>query len=215
MVMRRIRKQSGGLFSRRLARRQAQGSRAPEGPVWVVGAAGVSDCRGRSEDCPLPVAAGTLCSQPGQGAVERTKPAPAVEPVADRLLRAMAGRNIPPAQAVADHGQYAAQFPPVVHPRNPLAQRKTRPDPPHSLRRPLPKISQGRTCCRLESSRTIQFRNLTASEPGCRLSGAPGGFGCARAGSRDGDVAAGPPSAATSRPRPAAARAARQVPVRR
>ena len=39
------------------ARREARGCRASEGPAWVVGAAGVSDCPGGSDDGPLSVAA--------------------------------------------------------------------------------------------------------------------------------------------------------------
>ena len=38
------------------ARREARGCRASEGPAWVIGAAGVSDCRGGSDDGPLSVA---------------------------------------------------------------------------------------------------------------------------------------------------------------
>ena len=40
------------------ARREARSSRASEGPTRALGTAGVQDCRGGSQDDPLPVTAG-------------------------------------------------------------------------------------------------------------------------------------------------------------
>lgn len=51
--MSRARKQSGGLFSRRLACREARGGRASEGLARALGTAGVPDCQSGSQDGPL------------------------------------------------------------------------------------------------------------------------------------------------------------------
>ncbi len=62
----------------------------------------------------------SLARQFGEYLVEHTEPAPAHEPVIDRLVRAIAGRRIAPAQTVSDDEDDTADDPPVVNPRNPV-----------------------------------------------------------------------------------------------
>ena len=78
-----------------------------------------------------PLRLGTLARQFGENLVEHAQPAPANEPVVDRLMRAIVSRCVPPAQPVLDHEDDAAHDPPVVHPRDPVRQRKIRLDTAH------------------------------------------------------------------------------------
>src|SRR5690348_15494857 len=67
----------------------------------------------------------TFARQFGKDIVEHAEPAPAHEPVIDRLVRTIAGRCIAPAQTVSDDEDDAADHPSIVNPRNPVRQRKT------------------------------------------------------------------------------------------
>lgn len=60
----------------------------------------------------------------GENAIEHAEPAPADEPVLDHLVRTILGRRIPPPQNVADDKDNPRNHPPIVHPRNPVRQRK-------------------------------------------------------------------------------------------
>jgi hypothetical protein len=83
-----------------------------------------------------------LAALGGQGReypVEHVHPAPADEPAVDRLRRAVCRSRIAPAQTVTDHEDDVAYDPPVIHPRNPMRQRKVRLDP---LYLPVRKLGQ-------------------------------------------------------------------------
>ena len=69
--------------------------------------------RGVDHD-PLRLAA--LLRQFGEDLVEHPKPAPANEPIVDRLVRAIVARSIAPAQSVLDHKHDGADDPPIVRP---------------------------------------------------------------------------------------------------
>lgn len=75
----------------------------------------------------LPALGGGL----GEDAVEHAQAAPADEPVVDRLVRAITGRCITPAEPVPDHENNAAHNPPVIDPRNAMRQWKIRLNPAH------------------------------------------------------------------------------------
>jgi hypothetical protein len=53
-----------------------------------------------------------------------SKPAPADEPVIDRLVRTILPRGITPAKPVPDHEHGGGHNPPVIHPRHAVRQRK-------------------------------------------------------------------------------------------
>ena len=62
----------------------------------------------------------TLACQFTEDFIEDTETAPAHEPVIDRLVRAVAGRCIPPAQSIFDDEDDPADHPPVINARNPM-----------------------------------------------------------------------------------------------
>jgi hypothetical protein len=63
--------------------------------------------------------------------VEHAQTAPADEPIVDCLVRAIVARSIAPAQPVLDHKHNRAHNPPIVHPRDPMQQRKIPLNPTH------------------------------------------------------------------------------------
>ena len=67
----------------------------------------------------------------GEDAIEDPEPAPAHEPVIDRLVRTIPLGSIPPHQAMLDDINDARDNPTVVHPWNAMRQRKKRLDPAH------------------------------------------------------------------------------------
>lgn len=70
-----------------------------------------------------------LGRQLGEDPVEHAQTAPADGPIVDRLVWAVTGRRITPAQSVPDHEDDAAHDPPVIDPRNAMRQREIRLDP--------------------------------------------------------------------------------------
>ena len=71
-----------------------------------------------------PVGFARLARKFGKNLVEHAKPAPPHEPVVDRLMRPVVARCVTPAQAVADHKNDPADYPPVIHPRLSVRKRK-------------------------------------------------------------------------------------------
>lgn len=63
--------------------------------------------------------------------VEHAQPAPADEPLVDRLVRTTLARCIPPAQPVRDHEGDPADDPTIIDPRHSMRQRTIRFDPAH------------------------------------------------------------------------------------
>lgn len=106
-----------------------------------------------------------LRSQFDQDAVEHTQPAPADKAVVDGLVGTVSSRRIPPAKAIPDHEQDAAQHPPIIHPWHPVRQRKERLDPTHLFQRQHQQITQGSTSCHLESLLIIQLNKLMGPDP--------------------------------------------------
>ena len=66
-----------------------------------------------------PVGLAALGRQACEDPVEHAKPAPADEPVVDRLVRAILGRGVSPAQAVPDDKYDPADDPAVIDPAAP------------------------------------------------------------------------------------------------
>jgi hypothetical protein len=84
--------------------------------------------RGVDHD-PLRFAA--LARQFGENLVEHPQAAPANEPIVDRLVRAILSRSVAPAKSVLDHKDDGADDPPVVHPGDPMRERKIPFNPTH------------------------------------------------------------------------------------
>ena len=74
-----------------------------------------------------PLGLGALARQFGEDRVEHAQPAPANEPVIDRLVRAIRPRRVTPAKPIPDHEHDGAHNPPVIHPRDAMRQRKKTP----------------------------------------------------------------------------------------
>ncbi len=72
-----------------------------------------------------------LRSQCGKDLVEHAKPAPADEPVVDRLVRAILARRVSPAQSIPGHDDGPALDPTIVNPRHSMRHREIRLDPAH------------------------------------------------------------------------------------
>ena len=72
----------------------------------------------------IPFAA--LCSKRREEPVEHAHAAPADEPVVDCLRLPVCRRCVPPAQAIADHEDDAADDPTIIDPLNPVRQPKMR-----------------------------------------------------------------------------------------
>src|ERR1700730_7257962 len=68
---------------------------------------------------------------------------PANEPIVDRLVRAIVGRSVAPTQPVLDHEHDRADDPPIVHPRDPMRERKIPLNPTHLNPRQQKQISHG------------------------------------------------------------------------
>src|ERR1700730_4877535 len=96
--------------------------------------------RGGDHD-PLRVAA--LARQFGENLVEHAQATPANEPIVDRLVRAIVGRSVAPTQPVLDHEHDRADDPPIVHPRDPMRERKIPLNPTHLNPRQQKQISHG------------------------------------------------------------------------
>src|SRR6478752_3332306 len=77
--------------------------------------------RGVDHD-PLRFAA--LARQFGENLVEHPQAAPANKPIVDCLVRAIVARSVAPTQPVLDHKHDRADDPPIVHPRDPMRERK-------------------------------------------------------------------------------------------
>src|SRR3984885_12646731 len=96
--------------------------------------------RGVDHD-PLRFAA--LARQFGENLVEHAQATPANEPIVDRLVRAIVGRSVAPTQPVLDHEHDRADDPPIVHPRDPMRERKIPLNPTHLNPRQQKQISHG------------------------------------------------------------------------
>src|SRR5580658_7739568 len=99
--------------------------------------------------------------------IEDPQPAPAHEPIVDRLVRAIVPRRVAPAQAVLDYEDDAAHDPPVVHPRNPVRERKVPLDPTHLRLREQKQIRHGEASSPRPMNQPISVyaRNLMGPEP--------------------------------------------------
>jgi len=84
-----------------------------------------------------------LRRQSREDLVEHAHAAPADEPVGDRLGRAILGRDITPAQTVADHEDDTADNPPIINPGYAVRQQKMRLDPAHLRLRQPDQIAHG------------------------------------------------------------------------
>jgi hypothetical protein len=78
-----------------------------------------------------PLSLAALARQFGEDLVEHAQPAPADEPVVDRLVRPVFPRRIAPAKPIPDHEHDGAHNPSVIHPRDAVRQRKKPLDPAH------------------------------------------------------------------------------------
>ena len=97
-----------------------------------------------------------LCSQRREDPVEHAHPAPADEPVVDRLVRPVVAERIAPAQAILDDEDNPRNDPPVINSGVPVRQRgrmsqydaaaPRRAETNHPWRRPLaPPVNQSKT----------------------------------------------------------------------
>ena len=91
--------------------------------------------------------------QLGEYLVEHAKTAPTHKPIVDRLVRTVGARRVSPTQAVLENKDDSADHPPVIHPRNPVRQRKIRRDTAHLRLRKHKQIVHGDTsvCGAIES----------------------------------------------------------------
>src|SRR4051812_19752659 len=79
----------------------------------------------------------------GEDLVEHAQPAPAHEPVVDRLVRTVFAWRVAPTQAVPDYEDDAADHPPVIDPRYPVRQWEIRLNPAHLRLRNPDQIAHG------------------------------------------------------------------------
>jgi hypothetical protein len=103
--------------------------------------------------------------QLGEDPVEHAQTAPADEPVVDRLVRAVAGRRITPAQSVPDHEDDAAYDPPIIDPRNAVRQWKIWLDPTHLRLVQQPQLGQQQRLlsAAIESTHRTQRKRFNGS----------------------------------------------------
>jgi hypothetical protein len=90
-----------------------------------------------------PLRLAPFASQFGEDLVEHAQAAPANEPIVDCLVRAIVARRVAPAKPVLDHEDDGADDAPVVHPRDPVRQRKIPLNPTHLSQRQQKQISHG------------------------------------------------------------------------
>ena len=84
----------------------------------------------------------SLGRQFGKHPVKYALAAPADEAIVDRLVRAVTGRHITPAQPVPVHEDKAAHDPPIINPRNAVRQRKMGLNPAHLRLAQQPQLRQ-------------------------------------------------------------------------
>jgi hypothetical protein len=112
-----------------------------------------------------PIGLPALGSEFGEDAVEHAQAAPADEPVVDRLVRAIGGRRIAPAQPVPDHEDDAADDPAIIDTRNAMRQWKIRLNPTHLRLAQHPDFRQQQRLlsAAIESSDCLQRKRINGS----------------------------------------------------
>src|ERR1700729_1121304 len=138
--------------------------------------------RGVDHD-PLRFAA--LARQFGENLVEHAQATPANEPIVDRLVRAIVGRSVAPTQPVLDHEHDRADDPPIVHPRDPMRERKIPLNPTHLNPRQQKQISHGEASQPLPMNQPIRTPARTLIGPEPRWKGGRGRLYAAAAAPRD------------------------------
>lgn len=106
-----------------------------------------------------------LGRQLGKDPVEHAQAAPTDKAFVDRLVRAVTGRRVTPAQPVPDHEDDAIDDPPVIDPWNAVRQRKIGLNPAHLRLAQQPHFRQQQRLLStaIESSHRHQRKRINGS----------------------------------------------------